>query len=263
MGDAPEKDQENPFLALVEEIRSKNPPAARVESDHECFDGMVEDDKGRWVPCPVCKARRDEAMLRMRLQSSGIAERYLDVGWDDLEMLPPFPLVRSVAERIGDLIHAGESAVFTGPVGTGKTQAGLLLVRAAVRAGFEARVVNVGWLGVEVRSTWNGGEGITENEAVRLMAQPDLLLLDDVGAGETRNAELERRLLYLALEARNQNRRPTIITTNLGVGSKSASRATLEQYLGGRIWDRLKPLRVVAFKHGKNFREREISVWAN
>jgi len=249
----------NPFLAELKTrtVQQTQPP----ESDHVCSDGMIENEEGQWVVCPICQARKAEAMLKRRLQNAGIAERYLEIEWDDLEMVPPLPKIRRVAEKVGDLIQRGESAVFTGPVGSGKTQSALLLIKAAVRAGYEARVVNIGRLGVEVRSTWNGGKGISENEAIRLMSAPDLLLLDDVGAGETRNAELERRLLYLALEARNQAQRPTLITTNLPVGAKSTRSGSLEQYLGGRIWDRLKPVVVLAFKHGKNFREREITVW--
>ncbi|CAM4425720.1 hypothetical protein DEMA109039_19065 [Deinococcus marmoris] len=91
------------------------------------------------------------------------------------------------------------------------------------------------------------GNALKESKALKRLSTPDLLVIDDLGAGETDSASVERRLLFLALDQRQMHRKPTVITSNL-------SPAELAAIFGGRIMARLQPLTIVHVNHRKNFR---------
>ncbi|CAM4160655.1 ATP-binding protein [Deinococcus marmoris] len=235
--------------------RWKTDPALLTDEQHarSCAAGMieVETEPGHSVaaPCPRCAAARREVTLRERLTAAGIAARYLDLEWAGLDTtLAPFPRLERATANIGEIITGNDSLVLTGPPGSGKTQVAVLAAKAALAVNFSALVVNLGRLALDVRESYQGsGAGITERAALELMIRPDLLVLDDLGAGETDTATVERRLLYLALEDRQNARKPCIVTTNL-------TAAELAKHLGARNLGRLQPLEIIQMDHGRNFR---------
>lgn len=219
----------------------------------ECREGYLTVQDGRYeqlLPCPVCKQKtaEDAEMMRVEqsIERSGIGKRYFALEWGDLELLDPLPRVKEGCDSIAQIIDAGHSLLLYGAPGGGKTVAAVLAVKSAIRAGRTARIENLGRLASEIRGGYNG-VGLSENEVVRELSGVDLLALDDIGAGETANAEVERRILYLIMEARQNAAKPTIVTTNL-------SQLELVGVVGARIMNRLQPLTALAFKHGKNFR---------
>lgn len=211
---------------------------------HECEQGWTY-DSGQAERCPDCDAADERAWLAARLTQSGVAPRYLDVTWDDLEMVDPLPAIKAVSIR--DVLESGHNAAFAGPPGTGKTQAAVLLARAAVNTGASAAIENIGRAAMRVRAGYDQPGGETEADVVRRLSDVAFLVLDDVGAGEAGEGKLELRLLYFITEARQSARRPTVITTNLEPKG-------LRDFLGARVANRLMPLEVFAFTHGRNFR---------
>lgn len=203
---------------------------------------------GDATPCPVSayRAKIDRLMAAMRKQ--GIPERYLTVGWDDLEQVTPFPRLRRDADRIEYLIGENASLLLTGPPGHGKTQCAMLLARAAIDCGKSVYVVNLADLSIEIRAGYDNKDGaLSEKEAIDKLVSPDLLVLEDMGAGESGSAAIEKRLMYHLTEKRQNARRPVIITTNL-------TPPEIKDTLGQRIFDRLMPLTPIVFSHGRNFR---------
>ncbi|WP_081994968.1 ATP-binding protein [Deinococcus radiopugnans] len=235
--------------------RWKTNPALLTDEQHarSCAGGLieVETEPGHSVaaPCPRCAAARREVTLRERLTAAGIAARYLDLEWAGLDTShAPFSRLQRSTENIREIIVGNDSLVLTGPPGSGKTQVAVLAAKAALAGNFSALVVNLGRLALDVRESYQGGgAGITERAALELMIRPDLLILDDLGAGETDTATVERRLLYLALEDRQNARKPCIVTTNLKPDE-------LARHLGARNLGRLQPLEIVPMDHGRNFR---------
>jgi DNA replication protein DnaC len=215
-----------------------------------CQVGYVEVQEGLYAQmlrCPVCSYRTELEKTRAAIERSGIGARYWGLEWDDLETPDPLPRLRDSCGRIGEIIAAGHSLVLTGGPGGGKTQCAVLAIKAAIRAGHTAHLDNLGRLSVEVRESYSGDGGLSEAGVVRHLSGVDLLVLDDLGAGETANAEVERRVLYLVLETRQNAAKPTIVTTNLTQGE-------LARTVGARILNRLQPMATVEFRHGKNFR---------
>lgn len=224
----------------------------------ECMGGWVsvEDtaDSSGWcsVRCPRCEAERRYAALRRQLTESGIDGRYLETAWADLEVVPPLDRVQRASQRIRDVVEAGESVLlWSADTGTGKTQGAMLAATAAIQAGLSAYVANLARLSVDVRDGYNrkSENVLTESAALKRLASPDLLVLDDLGAGETDAASVERRLLFLALDERQMRRKPTIVTSNL-------SPEMLVQTFGTRFLGRLQPLTIIHVNHKRNFRVR-------
>ncbi|WP_034382988.1 ATP-binding protein [Deinococcus sp. YIM 77859] len=259
LGKLREQGQAAPALPTSADLaRWQADPAGLTDELHvrSCAGGLIEVqvEPGRTaaVPCPRCTAARRDANLRNRLTASGIALRYLDLDWSNLDTAAdPFPRLRAATGCISDVIAANDSLALIGPPGSGKTQTAVLAAKAALAAGHSALVVNLGRLALDVRESYRGGgEGTTERQALQMLIAPDLLVLDDLGAGETDTAAVERRLLYLALEDRQNARKPCIITTNLNP-------TELAGHLGARNLGRLQPLEIVEMRHGRNFRLQE------
>jgi DNA replication protein DnaC len=162
-------------------------------------------------------------------------------------MVDPFPLVKASCAQIADVIASGHNLLMAGPPGSGKTQSAAMLVNAAVRTRHSAVFTNLGRTAMEVRSSYDTPGGTTERDETQRLARTDLLILDDVGAGEAVEGKVERRLLYFVTEERQNQKRPTVITTNLSV-------TELRSLVGLRIINRLMPLEVLNFTHGRNFR---------
>jgi DNA replication protein DnaC len=216
---------------------------------------FMEDADTEWMDDGGLERALELEKLVKTMRHRGVPERYLAVEWDDLEMVDPLPDLRAASERITDIIRAGHSLILCGPAGTGKTQAAMLIARAAATAGHRIAVENIGRLAAKIRAAYSD-DSTSEHTETKRLAETSLLVLDDVGAGESGEAKVERRLLYFVLEERQNARRPTVVTTNL-------TAAALKEFLGDRLMNRLMPAEVLNFKHGKNFRlPKEKTLWA-
>lgn len=239
------------FMRSVDELRRKQRRAASEPTGgHGCENGWRYTELGEAYRCPECNSEDALARAHEKIAASGIGERYLDTEWADLELVDPLPRIKAVAENIGAVVDSGECALFHGDPGSGKTQAAVLLVKAAILAGYTARIENLGRLALDIRDSYSTPNMVTEAATVRELSEVDLLILDDVGAGETKGAAVEQRVLYLVTEARQNAVRPTVVTTNL-------TPTELAKTIGKRIINRLMPLETIAFAHKRNFRKRQ------
>jgi DNA replication protein DnaC len=233
-------------------------PSSISEAEHSefCNNGFVAGDVlsyyevDRNLTCPICANKRKiqerHEQSEKDIQASGIGSRYYQIEFSDLEIIPPIDRIKTACENIAKIIKEGHSASFWGNPGTGKTQSAVMSVKSAIRAGFTAGMVNIGRLSMDIRQGYSDGSTL-EAETVRRLSSVDLLVFDDIGAGETGAATVEQRVLYLVLESRQNTRKPTIITTNLNPPELIAS-------VGQRIINRLQPLSQIHFNHTKNFR---------
>lgn len=197
---------------------------------------------------PEYKAKKNAERALKALANSGIGAKYWDVSVDNLRRTDGLAQVLSGLNRFDELHAAGQNLILVGGLGTGKTQAAVLVMKHALAIGLTARLENLGLVAVDVRDGYgsHSGEKMTERMAIERMARPDLLLLDDLGAGETASAMVEKRLLYLTLEQRCNHKRMTIVTTNL------QAKAMVQTY-GKRILERLQPSTTIEFE-GASFR---------
>lgn len=252
--------------AALGKIRSVPRYVAAIHDDYcqggKIFVAALGSDQPTSVPCPHCERTRAERKLREQLISSGVDGRYLETEWDDLQLPKPLDRVAARCRDIDALIDAGANLLlYSEQTGTGKTQAAMLAAKAAARAGRTTAVINLARLALDVRESYRdkSGDAVTELAALLQLTRPDLLILDDLGAGESDTAAVERRLLFLALNERQIYRKPVIVTTNLLLQA-DGDKPTLGSVFGARILARLQPLTALNINHGTNFRAQKAAV---
>lgn len=235
------------------------PVAPKVCKVAACEDGWVYGDGGA-ARCPEC-ARRDQARrLAARYAAAGLpdilqARAFPDdarrLGLDAVELTEPYwREAHNYAKTVRDVVSDCLNLIFLGPPGTGKSQAGALIVRAAARAGLAPLAVSVpDWLSKVMHDYRRDGD--TEFEHISQLAKADLLMLDDVGAEGYKDDAFTARMLGRVITKRYDLMRPTLITTNL---TASATDNALLDLLGDRAYERVFfSARRLVFD-GKNYR---------
>jgi len=205
----------------------------------------------RWSCCPACseEQRKAEEQARQEADARKAAERWeMALG---AAMIPlrfqtrtldsyvvrqngqesALEFAKRYAEDFPAAHQTGRSAIFTGRPGTGKTHlaAGIAL---HVMKNFRAKVLfsTVSRAIRRVKDTWNT-HGERESDAIALMTEPDLLILDEVGVQF--GSQTEKNILFDILNERYENTLPCILISNLPVNE-------LTQFIGERVYDRLK-----------------------
>lgn len=183
-------------------------------------------------------ARREKALSR-----AGIPRRY----WAAEADRPEF------AEYIASFAGNGGAGLYIhGGVGAGKTHAASAMARLFAEAGYDVAFTTAKGMLERVKATFD--EGGTE-AAVARYAKCDVLVLDDLGKEDA--TEWSVGTVFSVLDARYEDMRPTIVTSNYAPGAladrlaRRGERVTAEAiasrisqtcrtvYLGGRDRRRL------------------------
>jgi DNA replication protein DnaC len=178
--------------------------------------GFVVDEESRVATPCRCRPQRVERRRAAQL-SAVVPKRYKGVSFDRAPVtdLPPHVVrvVRRFVDALGENLDAGRGLWLHGDVGTGKTTLAMLVSKAALDAGRTVAIYSLPRLLSEIRSTFEeGGQGSYTLFMDRL-AEVDLLHIDDVGAEKTSEWVLEQ--LYAIVNARYEEERSVVITTNL------------------------------------------------
>jgi DNA replication protein DnaC len=126
-------------------------------------------------------------------------------------------------------MQQGSSLMLIGNTGTGKTHLVAALANEVVTQGFEAIYVIADTMVRDIRSAW-GGKG-DEQGFIDKYAAPDLLIIDEVGAGQ--DTDSVKDLFFQVINARYEQVKPTIIVSNLELD-------TLKLCIGDRVTDRMR-----------------------
>jgi DNA replication protein DnaC len=128
--------------------------------------------------------------------------------------------------------NRGQSMIFTGERGTGKTHLAVGIANELMHKHHAQAVYStVLRLIRAVRETWRRDSEKSETEVINQFTQPELLILDEVGIQA--GSENERNILFDVLNERYENRKSTIMMTNLSVDECRA-------FLGERVFDRMR-----------------------
>jgi DNA replication protein DnaC len=169
------------------------------------------------------KARRLEARL---------PKRYRDVAFERAPVVDmPDTVVREVRRYVRAVdrnLDEGRGIWFVGDVGTGKTTLAMLVSKAAIEAGRSVAIYSLPRLLGVLREAMNTEDGL--QRLVDDLSEVDLLHLDDLGAERATEWVLEQ--LYAIVNARYEEQRSLVITTNL-------EEHELVEQLGPRIVSRI------------------------
>lgn len=205
-----------------------------------------------WSKCPACSAEFDAAekaviasrerveklaAWQARIGGAGIPDRFQDrslesfVASTEEQKFALQSAKEYAAGFAGNAALTGQSLIFVGKPGTGKTHLAVGIGMHLLRQGRPVLFTTVQRAIRRVRDTWSRESGETESQAVAALVFPDLLILDEVGVQS--GSEFEKNQLFDILNERYETRRPTLLLSNLDVEGVRA-------YLGDRIFDRLR-----------------------
>jgi DNA replication protein DnaC len=178
--------------------------------------GFVVDEATRVaVPCR-CRPQRVERRRASSL-SAVIPRKYRGASFDRPPVTdmpaPQVQVVKRFVRQIDENLDSGRGLWFYGSVGTGKTTLAMLVSRAALDAGRSVAIYSLPRLLAEIRATFESDSEGSYVDFLDRLAAVDLLHVDDVGAERTSDWVLEQ--LYAIVNARYEDERAVIITTNL------------------------------------------------
>src|SRR3954464_2678953 len=198
--------------------------------------GFVVDETTRVAQPCRCRPQRIERH-RARSLSAVIPRKYSGASFDRPPVTEmPGPQVQVVKRFVRDIdanLDAGRGLWFYGSVGTGKTTLAMIVSRAALDAGRSVAIYSLPRLLAEIRATFESDSEGSYVEFLDRLAAVDLLHVDDVGAERSSEWVLEQ--LYAIVNARYEDERSIVLTTNL-------SKEQLEEQIGRRTVSRLKEM---------------------
>jgi DNA replication protein DnaC len=185
--------------------------------------GFVIDEATR-IAQP-CRCREQQiGRRRAHSLSAVIPRKYRGASFDRppvTEMAPAqVRAVRAFARDIEQHLDSGRGLWLFGDVGTGKTTLAMLVSKAALDAGRSVAIYSLPRLLAELRTTFSEDSEQGYVELLDRLTAVDLLHIDDVGAEKTSDWVLEQ--LYAIVNARYEEQRSIVITTNLKERSELA-----------------------------------------
>jgi DNA replication protein DnaC len=178
--------------------------------------GFVVDEATRVAQPCRCRPGRIERHRASSL-SAVIPRKYRGASFDRAPVTdmpgPQVQVVRRFVRDIDENLDAGRGLWFYGSVGTGKTTLAMLVSRSALDAGRSVAIYSLPRLLAEIRATFETDSEGSYVDFLDRLAAVDLLHVDDVGAERTSDWVLEQ--LYAIVNARYEDERSVIITTNL------------------------------------------------
>jgi DNA replication protein DnaC len=216
--------------------RPNSPVHERCQFDLCDGSGFVFDEPALTARDCRCRSARI-AQARARSLEARIPSRYRAISFehsDVIDMERRFPTqvreLRAFVREIDSNLDGGRGLWMTGGFGTGKTALAMIVSRAAIDAGRSVAIYSCPRLLGMLRESIDKDVGGVVDFLDQLTAV-DLLHIDDLGAEHRTEWVLEQ--LYSIVNARYQDERSTLITSNL-------SRDELAEQLGERIVSRLE-----------------------
>lgn len=204
-----------------------------------------------WTKCPQCAAERHAAeqreseekaamerhrSLKLRLGIAGIPDRFQNRTLENFEtkndgQLRVLNFANHYSNSFTDVLSTGQSAIFCGPPGTGKTHLAVGIGMRALSFNKTVLFITVQRMVRRYKETWRKGSAESESDVINLLASPDLLILDEVGVQF--GSEFEKHVLFDVLNERYEKRRPNILISN-------SLPDEVRQFLGESAYDRLR-----------------------
>lgn len=231
-------------LGIHSEIKTKS---ANCESHGDFVSRNVF--RSVWSGCPQCAADKQAAEQReaeekaaverhkawqKRLGESGIPDRFHTRTLESYHALNAgqkraLEFAASYAAKFSG--ESGRSAIFCGKPGTGKTHLAAGIGLKVMASNGLVLFTTVQRMVRRVKDAWRKDATESESDVIRLLVEPDLLILDEIGVQF--GTEFEKNLMFDILNERYEKRRPTLLLSNL-------MPADVKVFLGERVYDRLR-----------------------
>ena len=180
--------------------------------------------------------RRKQERIDTLFRRSSIPLRFLDRTLDGYKATTEgqkraLRIASRYVETFAEGGRVGPSMVLAGKPGTGKTHIACGIANALINEGRPVLFMTVLQALRHIKETYRKDSVRTEEKAIAELLEPDLLILDEVGA--QLGSEHEKMLMFEIINERYQNCRSTILISNL-TGDE------LTDFMGDRVMDRFR-----------------------
>ncbi len=212
-------------------------------SSKETYGLCIHEEETRWI---------------LTMKRAGIEKRYWKIEFENLlesiRQTETYRNAKYYAEHLPEALHHGYGFGLFGGNGVGKTSLLCCILKAALRNGYSALLVETPDLPVIMGKRKPKREEDDNHDSLEeRLFQDDLLLLDDLGAGseeENALACLQRIVLRRVNEMK-----PILFTCDL-TPNEVARHWMMAGY--NRVYDRLRSGAYISILEGENLRDREV-----
>lgn len=215
-------------------IRLKKMMPAHVTPRFSSGKALLEwnQEQGRLRSESIVRENRAMRMQRV-LGRSGIRELHINCSFDNYRVENSgqqlaLQHARQYAAEFGQSIA---SFVFSGKPGTGKNHLAAAIGNDLILQGKSVLIVTVADLMSNVKGTFSGGNGMTEENLLNDLSTVDLLVIDEIGMQT--ESRYEKVIINQIVDRRSSSRRPTGMLSNL-------DHAGMNSLLGERVMDRMR-----------------------
>lgn len=202
-----------------------------------------------WTPCPACEdirlaaerqaeaqkqAERARQHMEYLLQEAAIPARFVGRTLDNFRaetdaQRAALAISREFAENFKAHAKRGDSLIFSGLPGTGKSHLAMAVLQALMPEHCGLYQTCMGVIR-HVRATWRKDSERSESDVLKILADVPLLVIDEIGVQY--GTDGEQTILFDVLDRRYREMRPSIFLTN-------QDKKGFKEYIGERTFDRL------------------------
>jgi DNA replication protein DnaC len=183
------------------------------------------------------RARRTAAQIEGYLQRAGLPSRFQ--GKDFSNYIPQTDEARAILRTCQDFAShfpryasQGVGLILSGNAGTGKSHLAAAIAQHVITEHRQLAVYMTAARAFRmVKDTYQKSSARTEQQVYDLLAEPALLILDEIGVQH--GSDTERNIIFEIVNERYEAMKPTILISNLALPS-------LTEYAGERVIDRMK-----------------------
>ena len=144
--------------------------------------------------------------------------------------------------------------LFTGPCGVGKTHLSVAILHSLIEKGIPCLFYEFGALLKEIQSSYDPVSQTSELKVLAPVFEAEVLVLDELGASKP--TDWVRDTMMQVINARYNDRRLTIFTTNYRDERGQPTEETLEDRVGVRLRSRLYEMCRTVVMDGEDYRRR-------
>ncbi len=204
--------------------------------------------------------RNNREKIKSNIDKSLIGDRYKDFTFSNVDYearsgnIKEFSLIVNrcirYADNFEEILKHGDSIYFYGDVGTGKTFLAHCIGNELMSKGYTVYFTSVIEIDRTIRDTYQYGSKTSESEIMEILANADLLVIDDIGT--ERISEFKQEKLYDIINKRYINLMPMIFTSEFNL------RDLINKGLEKRTVDRMREMIKGAFKlSGQSYRTQK------
>lgn len=197
----------------------------------KCDRDRIELDKSRYK---LDRAKAMQTFVEKKIGISGIYKRFEGKDFNNYtvncrEQAYALKIAEKYSRTLKDRVSNGDSLIFCGGPGTGKSHLASSIVKSAINGFMTAAYLTVTDVVLMARSTYNRASEKTLRDEMETINGLDLLVIDEVGQNIGNE---DRWLIFHIIDTRYRMNKPVILISNLNIPG-------LIDYLGERAVDRV------------------------